>query len=205
MRKGTKIALAAGALALAGAVGASSLAIADYRGGRGGDGQRGWGHHGGWGHHDSGHHGWKRHAGYRHGGWHGKRRFGGWGMKGLMERFDVNEDGKLTQEEVDEARKELLAKHDGNNDGKLSLAEFEKLWLEVMRQRMVRGFQRIDRDGDAAITSEEFLTPFSKVVERMDRNDDGTLDEEDRKFRGWYHRGDDDDDRRGPGRMGPRG
>lgn len=178
MRKGTKIALAAGALALAGAIGVSSLAIADYRG------------HGGGKHHGWKYQGMKHHAGYRQGGWHGKKRYKGWGMERLMERFDVDGDGKLTQAEVDEARKALLAKHDGDGDGKLTLAEFEKLWLEVMRQRMVRGFQRIDRDGDAAITSEEFLKPFSKVVERMDRNDDGALDKEDRRHRGW---------RRGPG------
>jgi Ca2+-binding EF-hand superfamily protein len=171
MRKGTKIALAASALVLAGAAGLSSLAIADSRS------SHGWGHHG-MGHKGMRHHG-MGHKGMRHHGMGHK----GKGMHRMMERFDTNEDGKLTQEELDEARKKLLAAHDGDKDGKLSLAEFEKLWLEVKRQRMVRSFQRIDRDGDASITLDEFLKPYAKMIERMDRNDDGVLDSEDRRHK----------------------
>ncbi len=114
-------------------------------------------------------------------------------MGRMMERFDSDKDGKLTQKELDESRKALLAKHDADKDGNLSLGEFKQLWLEVMDRRVVRGFQRIDRDGDAAITADEFLKPFSNVVERMDRNDDGVLDEQDRSKRHWRHHGDDDD------------
>lgn len=105
----------------------------------------------------------------------------------LMKRFDTNEDRKLTQEELDQARKELLGRHDKNGDGKLTLAEFETLWLEFMRQRMVRGFQRIDRDGDAEITVVEFLEPYSRIVERLDRNEDGVLDKNDRRKRMKRH------------------
>lgn len=175
MRKGTKIAIVAGVLAVAGAAGVSSMAIAEYKGHRG--------HHAG--KHHGGHHGWGHHRG-----WSKKR---GWRMHKLMDRFDSNEDGKLTQAEIDEARKALLARHDTDKDGKLSLAEYEKLWLEVMRRRMVRGFQRTDTDGDAAVTIDEFLKPYSRLVERMDRNEDGVLDKEDRKRHHWrHHRGDDD-------------
>ncbi len=162
MRKATKIALAAGAIAIVGAAGISSMASAEYRGSHG-MGMGGKGHHSGMMRHGMGHK--------------------GKGMHRMMERFDTNEDGKLTQEELDEARKKLLAAHDGDKDGKLSLAEFEKLWLEVKRQRMVRSFQRIDRDGDASITLDEFLKPYSKMIERMDRNDDGVLDREDRRHK----------------------
>lgn len=180
MRKGTKIALTASALVLAGAAGLSSLAVADYRGSQGAKHHKasysGHGHHG-WGHHKRGH---RKH-------WRKARR-----MDRLVERFDGDADGKLTQAELDDARKALMAKHDGDKDGKLSLAEFENLWLEFMHRRMVRGFQRIDTDGDAAITVEEFLKPYSKVVERMDRNEDGVLDKEDRRHK--RHRSGDDDD-----------
>jgi len=180
MRKGTKIALAASALVLAGAAGLSSLAIADSRS------SHGWGHHG------------MGHKGMRHHGMGHK----GKGMHRMMERFDTNEDGKLTQEELDDARKKLLATHDGDKDGKLSLAEFEKLWLEVKRQRMVRSFQRIDRDGDASITLDEFLKPYAKMIERMDRNDDGVLDSKDRRR---HKRGGRGQGGMGQGRMGKSG
>lgn len=185
MRKGTKITLAASALALVGAAGLSSMAIAEYRGSHGTYHHKAsYGGHG-WGHHRGGHH--KR--------WHKAKR-----MERMMERFDVNEDGKLTQEEVNEARKALLTKFDADKDGKLNLSEFEQLWMDYMRQRMVRGFQRIDRDGDTAITLDEYLKPFSKIVERLDRNDDGVFDKQDRRKYGHRHHkhdGDSSSDKRG--------
>lgn len=166
MRTVTKAILAAGAIVVAGAAGFATFAAADY------------GRHGGWKHQGGGHHG--------HMGGYAKR---GHGMAMMLERFDANKDGKLTQEELDGSRKELLAKHDADKDGKLSLKEFETLWMEFMHKRMVRGFQRIDEDGDAVITLEEFMKPYSDAVSRMDRNDDGVLDKEDRK-RSWHHKGD---------------
>ncbi len=176
MRKGIKIALAASAIAIVGAAGLSSMAIAEYRGSSG------------WGHHGKSHHSESRGGGYHRRG-HRGRHHKGWGMHRMMERFDTNEDSKLTQSELDGARTKLLATHDGNKDGKLSLDEFEKLWLEVKRRRMVRGFQRIDKDGDASITLNEFLKPFSKIIERLDRNEDGVLDKQDRRHHKWQSRG----------------
>ncbi len=155
MKTVTKIVLAAGAVGLVGAAGVAGVAVTDSHASM---------------------HGKKHHYGgkARH---HGHR---GHGYERLMERFDTNKDGKLTQSELDDARKALLAKYDTNKDGKLSLQEFEPLWLEVMKRRMVRGFQRLDIDGDAGVTEEEFLRPFKNTVEKMDRNDDGVLDKQDR-------------------------
>lgn len=121
-----------------------------------------------------------------HGGMHGHG--GMWRHRGkrierLLERFDADKDGELTQAELDASRKELLEKYDTDKDGKLSLSEFERLWLEVMRRRMVRSFQYIDEDGDAAITVDEFLKPYADTVERMDRNGDGAISRDDRTGR----------------------
>jgi len=102
-----------------------------------------------------------------------------------MKRFDTDNDGKLTQDEINQARRALVTKHDADGNGQLTLAEFQNLWLEVRRKRMVRSFQRIDEDGDAIISVDEFLEPFSRVVERMDRNEDGVLDKKDRRGGGW--------------------
>ena len=93
----------------------------------------------------------------------------------LFENFDANGDGKLTQAEVDQARRERFASFDADSDGKLSLPEYQALWSDAMRSRMVNRFQDLDDDGDAAVTSEEFLAPFGKVVCRMDRDDNGEL------------------------------
>ena len=116
----------------------------------------------------------------RRGGHHGQGHRGH-SIERLLERFDADKDGKLTQEELNGARKDLLAKHDANKDGKLSLEEFKPLWNEVMQRRMVRGFQRLDRDGDAAVTLDEFLRPFAHTVEFVDRDGDGAVSRADRR------------------------
>ena len=122
-----------------------------------------------------------------HDGWRGQRGAGE--MRGgmergfaMMEQYDANKDGGLTQAELDQARKDRLAKFDTTKDGKLSLKEFEALWADFTRQQMVRAFQRLDADGDAAVTADEYVKPTQRMVMRGDRNDDGKLDQQD--FRG---------------------
>lgn len=122
-----------------------------------------------------------------HGGRHGSGFGGG---RQMMQSFDTNGDGSLTQAEIDAARADRFGQFDADGDGRLTLQEYEALWLDAMRQRMVDGFQRLDDDGDAIVTAEEFVDPFAAVVERMDRNDDGMLNSDDMPRRG---RGDSDD------------
>ena len=104
----------------------------------------------------------------------------------MIEQFDTNKDGALTQAEIDQARKDRLVKFDANKDGKLSLQEFEALWLDFTRQQMVRAFQRLDSDGDAAVTQDEYVKPTRNMVTRADRNNDGQLNQQDvhRRMRG---------------------
>jgi Ca2+-binding EF-hand superfamily protein len=124
---------------------------------------------------------------------HGKRgRHGGPGMK-LMESFDTNQDGKLTQAEIDAARADRLAKFDANKDGNLSLEEYQDLWLDAMREHMVDRFQQLDADGDAVVTVDEFGKPFANMVERRDRNGDGELSAADLRRRHHDKERDDED------------
>jgi Ca2+-binding EF-hand superfamily protein len=110
----------------------------------------------------------------------------------LLESFDINDDGKLSQEEIDQTRGERFTSFDADSDQALTLAEYEQLWLAAMREVMVDRFQDLDADGDARITAEEFKAPFAKLVRRMDRNDDGVVDREDSPRR--QHRGPMSDD-----------
>ncbi len=121
------------------------------------------------------------HERYEHRG-HGYKRGERRGHRGgvhrgerLFESFDANDDGKLTQTEVDQTRRDRFSQFDADADGKLNLQEYQALWSDAMRSRMVDRFQRLDEDGDAAVTSEEFLAPFGKVASRMDRDDNGEL------------------------------
>ena len=121
-------------------------------------------------HHGSGHHdGWGHHSG-------GAMRF--------FEQFDANQDGRLTQAEIDQVRQSRLAEFDQNGDGSLSLEEYQALWMDAMRESMVDRFQAHDDDGDAMVTAEEFGEPFDRMVSRLDRNGDGELTSDELHRRG---------------------
>jgi len=126
--------------------------------------------------------------GGRHGGGYGHGH-GGFGPRVLtmFQKFDLDQDGRLTQAEIDDARQGQLAQFDADKDGRLTLKEFEGLWLERMRERMVDHFQRLDADGDGVVTKEEFGAPMAFIVVLSDRNGDGALSLDD-MGRGWNKR-----------------
>lgn len=130
-------------------------------------------------------------GGFHHGGGH----FGG-GASMIVEQLDSNADQRLTADEIDGGIQSRVAKADANGDGNLSLEEFQPLLVELMKPKIVDGFQFLDADGDGAITSEEIQRPVNRIVSRLDRNDDGELtsDEMRKRHRGWKrgHHGDDD-------------
>ena len=101
------------------------------------------------------------------------------GFNWLIEAFDANDDGGVTQEEILMVRRTRLSEFDANNDGKLDLSEYEALWLDAMREQMVDRFQAHDDDGDGSVTIEEFSEDYANIVERRDRNGDGVLNSDD--------------------------
>jgi len=98
------------------------------------------------------------------------------GMR-LFEEFDRSGDGEISRADIEAVRSERLAAFDADGDGVLTLDEYEALWLDAMRPRMVRGFQRLDIDGDAAVTAAEFIAPYEGLVDRFDRDGDGMMTE----------------------------
>lgn len=115
---------------------------------------------------------------------YGKHR-GGHGAR-MLERYDSNEDGALTQAEIDAAREEQRARFDANGDGTLTLEEYQAMWIDARRERMVDGFQALDADGDGVITVEEFERPARNMVARLDRNGDDQLTRDDMRERGEH-------------------
>jgi hypothetical protein len=132
-------------------------------------------------------------------GWGGYH--GGGMIRQMMQRYDANKDGKLTQQEIDDNRTEWFARFDADKNGSLSLKEFEALWLEANRQDMIREFQRLDPNGDAALTLDEYKEPLSRIVANRDRNGDGVLSKEDRRDgqERWRRDRDHDDDKEDSG------
>jgi len=176
MKRSAKIGLAAGLLAV------SALAVTGFAVAKGG-----------W------HHGFRDGGGFHEfGGMHGERGPGHY--MHYLNLYDADRDGTLSRVETESGRADDFARFDADGDGALSLDEYRGLWLETMNARMVDRFQFFDEDGDAAITADEFTTPVSYMLNFMDRNEDGMIDEMDR-HRGdrWHDRGRHwDDDDRGP-------
>ncbi len=107
----------------------------------------------------------------------------------IFDTIDADGDGALTQAEIDKLLSDRHATHDANADGNLDLEEFSGLWQEAMRPLTVRAFQMLDTDGDGIVTRAEYDRPFARIVERLDRDGDGSFSIRE----GW----DDDDDDRG--------
>lgn len=105
MQRRTKLFIAVGAAGILG-LSAADVAFAD----------RGRGHHGYRGHH--GQHGMMNQR-----------------IRMFMERYDANNDGRVTQEEIDANRSQRHSEFDANNDGQLSLEEFQALWLRARSSR----------------------------------------------------------------------
>lgn len=119
-------------------------------------------------------------------GWGGMH--GMWGGRGMgqemMQRYDADKDGKLTQAEIDQNRTAWHAEFDADKNATLSLDEFRALWLKARGEMIVREFQFFDADGNGQLTLEEYKTPMANMVAMRDRNGDGMLSMEDRGRRG---------------------
>ena len=167
------IAGTAAVLAIAAAV---PLVASAGHGERGGHDMRG-GHHG--------EHGMRGHHG-GHGG-HGARLH----LQEMLDAYDTDGDGSITQAEVDEWRANRLREFDADGNGQLSLDEYQTLWLDAMHERMVDQFQAHDDDGDGQVTVEEFGERTSRLVTMRDRNEDGVLNLDDTRGRrgGGMHGG----------------
>ncbi len=72
--------------------------------------------------------------------------------------------------------------------------------MEIGRDRMVDAFQNLDADGKGALTQAEMNMRFDTIVERMDRDDNGQMDCENRG--GRDQRGQGRDELRDGGRHG---
>ncbi|NQV54573.1 MAG: hypothetical protein HQ503_01825 [Rhodospirillales bacterium] len=124
-------------------------------------------------------------------------RMGGGMGTGMMEQFDADKDGTITAAEIAKLQKDQIAKYDKNGDGKLSLDEFQGLWTEHMKERMVDHFQALDNDGDALVTEAEIGRITKHMTDRMDRNRDGNITQDEMQGghrMGRHHNDDDNDD-----------
>ncbi|MBU2532235.1 MAG: hypothetical protein KKB37_05815 [Alphaproteobacteria bacterium] len=135
-------------------------------------------------------HGWGR-GGRREGGRHGG------GMGRMMDRLDSDNDGKITRAEIEAEVAERFKRMDLTNDGRITdddlppmmrgrniLSGDADMWGMQhghRGMRMIRYLQGADANNDGAVTLEEVQARAAKRIGRLDRNNDGTVDETDRE------------------------
>ncbi|WP_296763245.1 calcium-binding protein [Sediminimonas sp.] len=90
----------------------------------------------------------------------------GMGMMGnMMSVLDADGDDEITPEDMTK----LHGEYDADGNGTLSIDEFEALNSALMRQKMVRRFQFLDRDGDGQVTGEEMSAPIERMQQMQER------------------------------------
>lgn len=126
------------------------------------------------------------------------------GGKGhMIEKMDTDGDGNITKAEVDALKASRFAEADANGDGGLTMAELDAFHeaerARRMAERKQRMFERSDKDGNGAISVDEFEARGGSMFDRLDSNDDDVISADEieamkehrGKRGGWRHRGDD--------------
>jgi Ca2+-binding EF-hand superfamily protein len=93
----------------------------------------------------------------------------------LLAAADLDQDGRVTVEELRADRERQVARFDVDQDGKLSAAEYEAWWLSTARPRLERLFRADDRNGDGSIALDELVARANDMLRRRDRDGDGAL------------------------------
>jgi len=121
----------------------------------------------------------------------GKMKFNkGFMMQNMLEELDTDGDGKVSKEEITVARTAKFQEADANSDGQLTQAELEAFKAAEKERREAerkkKKFEALDADGNGSASLEEFLAARPEAFDRMDRNDDGFLSEDDYRRKGKW-------------------
>ena len=105
--------------------------------------------------------------------------FGDRGPGAMFEAFDLNADGQVTREEVDQFRADRFAEIDTNGDGTVSQEEFVAHAQARAAERAAERFAALDADGDGVLGPDVLASmPRGDMFARMDQNGDGVITED---------------------------
>jgi Ca2+-binding EF-hand superfamily protein len=96
------------------------------------------------------------------------------GRAKLFDQFDLNHDGKVTQDEINKVLGQRFAAASGGGST-MSELQFANMSLEKVRKGSDRMFRKIDWNSDGKVSREEFLSAQHVRFNRMDRHASGEV------------------------------
>lgn len=104
----------------------------------------------------------------------------------LWDNLDANKDGKVTADEMSERHADLIANADQDGDGALTKEEM-KAYHKAKREER-RAKHNPDKNNDGVIDRTEFINAAQERFDKMDKNGDGVISEDEKKHRRGHHR-----------------
>lgn len=85
----------------------------------------------------------------------------------LVSVYDKNNDGLLSDAEVQQAAQNEINSFDSNRDNQLNLAEFEKLWQTGLQQYTQQEFRSIDSNNSHDLNAAELIVNYKQIEKRL--------------------------------------
>lgn len=102
-------------------------------------------------------------------------------MKELMTRMDVNKDGTITHQEMEDFHKQHFSVADANSDGQLTQDEFltaesrDEVRQQARYSRMMGIFTGLDQNSDGVLSPIEAQVMVTERFKQLDANGDGKI------------------------------
>ena len=106
----------------------------------------------------------------------------------FMRLYDLNNDGKVTTDEIANDQARILHAIDLNNDKSLSVDEMRRRGRSLQIWRSVTLFDLLDTDGNQKISVGELSAPMKRWFKRYDANGDGVLENNEVKKKRYKRR-----------------
>lgn len=100
-----------------------------------------------------------------------------------FEDLDINNDGKVSKEEIRERREIAVQSMDLNGDEKLSADELMQQYTKRAQLSVNRMIKKLDSNGDGSLSFAELengqrVGTLRKLFDRLDKDDDGYISKE---------------------------